>query len=185
MSFVFYLKEKDLQPTPKFLSTLFSASGLENQLFSIGKETSHASMEFLLKIVPPADLSDLDFIPSTQWFKTRNNRQVLIIDCDRVNEGVSAGRFQIRRIWTEDKGKPHVDRVLIKTATRDLYDIAPGVALDAVTDADIKMIIIEFKMSGQSKTDLFQFFLNVVDTHSPLTIQEDKDCDPQVGNDPP
>lgn len=185
MSFVFYLKEKDSRPTPQGLSTLLSASGLEKQLAPIGKETSHASMEFVLMIMPPADLSDLEFIPSTQWFKTRRGRQVLIIDCDRMNEGVAAGRFQIRRIWAESMGNPHIDRLLIKTATRDLYDVVPGGALHPVNDADIKMIVFEFKMPGNRKTDLFKFFLNVVDTHSLVTILEEKDCDPQVGNDPP
>lgn len=185
MSFAFYLKDKDQETGPQQWAALFSSSELKGRPFLMQAESSHASMDFLLKIVPPADLSDLIFIPTTKWFRTKKNRQVLIIDCSNMNDGVAAGRFQIRRVSAETKGKHHVERVLIKTATRDLYDIQPDATLHPVNDADIKMVVLEFKMPGNSKTEEFQFFLNVVDTHSKLATPEEKDCDPQVGNDPP
>lgn len=182
MSFVFYIKPKDAAPTPETLSSDILELIKSNAPEIDKDDISYAKLDFILDIVGDPDLADLKFLPFEKIFKTKKGYQVLIIDTRQMNKGVAAGRFKIRRVWAEDKGKPYSIHALVESTTNELRHIGFE---RPILDDEVTMIVLEFNMPGGKKTGPFKFYLTVEDTMAEIGVKNTEDCDPQVGNDPP
>jgi hypothetical protein len=180
MSFVFYIKPVDEKLSREMLAGIFTIVGLTD-LESDQDDTSIAALEFAMKIVGEPDIEDLDFDKYIVQFRTRKNRQLLIIDTEHMNEGVEPGRFKIRRVWADVPGKPHAQDAHVKRTDNSFR--SPG--FDGAINEDVKQVVLDFKMPGNKKTELFEFYLTIEDTMSKPGVRNVKECDPQVGNDPP
>lgn len=182
MSLTFYIESNDETPCSEtslacLLETVaFAKPGFDKN------DVSYAKLNFILEVVGEVSFDDFKFRPFEKMFRTRKNHQVLIIDTRRMNEGVEKGRFKVRGVWAEDKGKDHLEQVLVESTSHELRLIDHA---HPITDDEVTMIVLEFDMPGGKKTDSFGFFLTIEDTKAEVGKKSKENCDPQVGNDPP